>query len=185
MSTSSTDQGLPALDRARISWASLRYDFWLTDNSVPRRSRRALRDELTSNLAEASADVGVQTALRSVGPLRVLAATTARDGQLRSRWLAGWVSAIAVLSLILFAFLVASLYYGSGVLDAGVTQPVRSSLFPFIGSRVTVDPGNDGIALSLQPGPLPLVAAAVAFIIAAKPWRSLRRATLAEGASPG
>lgn len=173
--TTPTTADLSAIDRGRISWAGARYDFWLDINSVPRKHRRALRGELRSNLADAAAVDGVSTALGNVGPLRVLASDVAHDGRLRSRWLAGWVAALSALAVIVVAFMILSLYYSEGVLDSGTTEPVRSSLFPFFGSQVSVDPSNGGIAWTLEPGPLPLVGAAVAFVLAARPWRGLRQ----------
>lgn len=173
--TATTTADLSALDRSRISWAGTRYDFWLDVNSVPRKHRKALRSELRSNLAEASAVDGVSKALDNVGPLRRLASDVAHDGRLRSRWLAGWVAAVGTLAVIVVAFFLLSLYYSEGVLDAGATGPVRTSLFPFVGSQVTVDPSNDGIAWTLAPGPLPLIGGLVAWVLVAKPWRSLRR----------
>lgn len=168
-----TPRTISSVDKGKITWACARYDFWLDLNSVPRQRRRALRAELKSNLAEASADVGVQTAFANLGSLRTLASETTRDGQLRSRWLAGWVAALSTFVGLIVTFLFLTLYYTEGVLDAGATEPVTSSLFPYLGSSVTVDPAAGGVAWSIGPGPMPLAAALAAWIFVAKPWRSI------------
>ena len=162
------------VDRIRIAWAGTRYDFWLDVNSVPRRRRRELRTELKANLFEASDDVGVTSALRRVGHLRTLASETTRDGQLRSPWRAGCVAAAAMLTMTVLAFFVLMLSYTEGVLDSGADTAISSGLFPFFGSRITVDPSANGLSWSLETGPLPLIAAAAAFVLVAKPWRSLK-----------
>lgn len=164
---------LSILERAKVVWAAARYDFWLDLNSVPGRQRKELTSELKANLYDAAADVGLQTALANVGSLRVLAGETTRDGRLRSRWMAGWVTALSVLALLFVAFVVLTLYYTEGVLDAGATEPVHTSLFPFLWSEVTVDPSAGGLAWSMQPGPIPLLAAITAWLVVTRPWRSL------------
>lgn len=170
---------LSLTDRARIGWASARYDVWLDLYSVPRKQRRELRAELAANLHDAADDVGIGRALANIGSLRALAAATTRDGTLRSPWLAGWLAAWCALATTLVAFLVLTLYYTEGVLDAGASEPIRSSLFPFVGSEVTVDPSTTGVEWTFEPGPMPLVVAVVAWSVVAKPWRSLggRRAS--------
>jgi len=50
---------------------------------------------------------------------------------------------------------------------------VQSRLFPYFGSTVEVDPTNDGLALSMQPGPLPFLSTFAIWLLVAKPWRSL------------
>jgi len=162
------------LDRTRLWWASSRYDFWLDVYCVPRKQRRALRTELKSNLTDAASHVGLQAALVKLGSLRHLAADTSRDGQLRSRWVAGFVAAASALALSLVAFVVLTLYYAEGVLDSNATEPVTSSLFPYLGSNVTVDQSS-GLEFTMQPGPLPLVLAGAVWLVVAAPWRSLGR----------
>jgi|688.fasta_scaffold267519_3 hypothetical protein len=177
MNTPANTQRVSIPDTARIAFAGFRYDFWLDLRSVPRRRRRELRSELRSNLADAALHVGVGPALSNLGSLRRLAAETTEDGQLRSRWTAGWTAAVTTLAVLLFAFLVLTLYWAEGALDAGATEPVRSSLFPFLGSTIEVDPSNDGLAWSMEPGPAPLVSAFIVWLLVAKPWRSLTRQT--------
>ena len=162
---------LTTLDRTRLWWASSRYDFWLDLYCVPRKQRQALRTELTSNLTDAASHVGLQAALAKLGSLRHLAADTSRDGQLRSRWVAGFVGAVSTLAVSLVTFFILTLYYAEGVLDSNATEPVTSSLFPYLGSNVTVDQSS-GLEFTMQPGPLPLALAAAVWLLVAAPWRS-------------
>lgn len=171
----SPHQPLPILDRLRVTWACARYDLWLDLRSVPRRHRSQLRRELKANLIDASADVGAAQALANVGSLRQLATDTVDDGRLRSSWLVGVTAGMGAMALFIVLFMVATLYYAEGVLDAGVTEPISSGLFPFVGSKVTVDPSNGGIAWTIETGPAPLVIALVTGLVVARPWRSLRR----------
>lgn len=173
MNSSATSQDLATADRVRIAFVAFRYDFCLDLHSVPRNRRRALRAELKSNLNDAAHDVGVRSALSSLGSVRTLAAETTRDGQLRSRWTAGWVAGATALAILLTTFSFLMLYWTEGVLDAGAAEPVRSSLFPFFGSTVEVDPADGGVVWSMQPGPVPFVVGLVVWLFVAKPWRHL------------
>lgn len=172
MSRTSTSS---AFDNIRTWWALARYNFWLDLNSVPRKDRRSLRSELNSNIAEAAADAGLKNALSNLGSIRGLAAETTSDGRLRSRWIAGWVAALTAFAALTVLFMVLTLYYIEGVLDGGTIEPVSSSLFPFLGSSVTVDPSDGGIASSIQPGFAPLGTAIAVWLFVAKPWRAWTR----------
>ncbi len=167
--------GSSVLDRARIWGAGLRYDFWLDLNSVPAKRRRSLRSELRANLTEAAASVGATIAIRRVGSLRSMARESVVDDVSRPRWLAGWWAGLSTLAALVVLFMLMSLVYAEGVLDSGVTTPVSSGLFPFVGSEITIDPSPDGggIALSMSPGFGPFVAALVVFVLVARPWRLL------------
>ncbi len=140
-------------------------------HSVPRTQRKALRAELNSNLTDAASHVGLRSALAKLGGLRRLAANTSREGQLRSRWVAGFSAAISVLVISLLTFLFLTMYYAEGVLDANATESVASGLFPYFGSNVTVDPSN-GLEFTMQPGPMPFVLAIAVWLLVAAPWRS-------------
>lgn len=165
-------RALSTLHRARLWWASLRYDLWLDLYCIPRKQRQALRAELKSNLTDAASRVGLPAALARLGSLRHLAADTYRDGQLRSRWATGFAAAGSALAISLIAFLFLTLYYAEGVLDSNATESVTSSLFPYLGSNITVDPSS-GLELTIEPGPLPLVLSVVVWLWVAAPWRSL------------
>jgi hypothetical protein len=99
----------------------------------------------------------------------------APQGRRRANWAAGAVAAVATVVGLVAVFVIATLYWGEGVLDAGGTETVRSSLFPFFGSRVRISPADDGVAWSMETGPLPFVSALVIWLIVTRPWRSLRR----------
>lgn len=171
----SADEAAPSLlGKARIAFAGVRYNFWLDLYSVPRTQRRTLRAELTTNLDDAARCVGVGRALSSVGSLRCLAARSAPHGRHGTRWAAGAVAAAATVVGLLAVFVIATLYWGEGVLEAGGTETVRSGLFPFFGSRVGISPADDRVAWSMETGPVPLIAAFVVWLIVTRPWRSLR-----------
>jgi hypothetical protein len=81
---------------------------------------------------------------------------------------------VATVVGLLAVFVIATLYWGEGVLDAGGTETARSSLFPFFGSRVGISPADDRVAWSMETGPVPFIAAFVVWLIVTRPWRSLR-----------
>src|SRR5699024_11186186 len=67
-------------DRIRLEHAVQRYDFWLDMRGVSMRRRRELRRELRTNLAEATADVGMTRAIFGIGSPKELAhAATEND----------------------------------------------------------------------------------------------------------
>jgi hypothetical protein len=164
------------VDRIRIRWARTRYGVWLDLYNVPRKERRALCGELSANLTAATHDVGASRAIAGVGSVRRLAAETSRSGRRRSPWWAATLISVTTLSVAFLLFLITSLYYVEGVLDAGSTKPVNRSLLPWIGSSVTVhNHGADNpLAITLSPGWMPLAITALVFVLVAKPWRSLR-----------
>ncbi len=163
-----------AISRVRIEWAVVRYDFWLDLRCVPGRERRPLRRELRANLLDASATVGIDKALAGVGSPRTLAITAATDEILTSRWVAGAMAAFTASLALVLLFLFMSLYYTEGVLDSGIMGQTSSSLFPFIGSRVTVDNSESGFIVEGHPGLLPVVVAILTWLAVARPWRRLR-----------
>ena len=168
-------------DRLRLSWLSARYDFWLDLNSVPRRDRRELRNELRSNVTDAASDVGMRTAIANVGSARHLARQTALDGDLRSPWSSAITASVSTLAGLMVGFLLLSLYYVEGVLDSGNDEVVSSWLFPFLGSQVEVEPETAaGLGFSVSPGPLPFIVALLVFVLVAKPWRAIHRQSVEE-----
>lgn len=160
-------------DRARLRLAALRYDLWLDMAMVRGRDRRELRRELHTNLVEAAHQVGVRRALDGVGDLRTMARAVTHDGALRSRWVLGGYAALVAGMLSVLAFVFASLAFADGVLFTQVTTSVQGQVFPFFGSEVTVMPpgtSSSPLSMSMSPGLVPLVAAAAAGLIAARPW---------------
>jgi hypothetical protein len=164
------------VDHIRIRWARTRYGLWLDLYNVPRKERRALCGELSANLTAATHDVGGSRAIAGIGGVRRLAADTSRSGRRRSPWGAATLISVTTLSITMLIFLATSLYYVEGVLDTNTTDPVRSSLFPWIGSSVTVH--NQGAGnpptITTSSGWMPLAITALVFVLVAKPWRSLR-----------
>ncbi len=120
--------------------------------------------------------MSIGPALGRVGSLRCLASRSAPQGRRRGNWAAGAVAAVATAVGLLAVFVIATLYWGEGVLDAGgtETETARSSLFPFFGSRVEISPADDRVAWSMETGPVPFIAAFVVWLIVTRPWRSLR-----------
>ncbi len=165
--------GLSWLDRLRIGWAGVRYNFWLDLRFVRSKVRRELRRELVANLREAAADVGVSRALANVGSLRTLATEVARPDESQPRWYAGPIAGLAAAAGSFALFLAQAATYAEGVLDADVDREVSSGLFPFPWSQVTVSPGDDGMSVAAQSGPLPMILALAIGLVVARPWRVL------------
>lgn len=165
-------QQLSSPDRARIWWATQRYDLWLDLRFVKRSRRKELRSELEANLLEAASDVGATRALANVGSLRALAKEAGSDGSLRPRWYAGVITALSMFLVAGMLFLAQTLTWVQGVVDSGAVRPAEGSLFPFIGSRVIVDPSpGAGLSVSAEPGLVPFLLAVVVFLAVARPWR--------------
>lgn len=165
------------MDKARIWWACARYSFWLDLYCVRRKHRRGLRRDLKGNLTAAADRIGVSQALANVGGVRRLAASTSRDGEFRSSWYAGVIAAFAAWLCVVCLFFFASLYYVAGVMHSGVTERVRSTLWPFLGSTIEVQSSDVIFEIGVSPGFMPFVVAAAVFVIVAKPWRTWRRST--------
>lgn len=171
-------ENLSIIDRTRIWWAAKRYDFWLDLRFVPRKRRKDLALELRSNLSAASGRHGVDEAMKRVGSLRSLAAAATTDDAKHVRWNAGATMAVTALAFSAVVFLMLSFYYTEGVLDSGTTERVSSGLFPFFGSKITVNPPQSNassFSFEMSTGPLPLVLAAATFVTVARPWRAIRR----------
>lgn len=178
------------MGKVRIWWACARYNFWLDIFFVRRKHRRALRRDLKGNLSAAANEIGISQALANVGGLRQLAASTSRDGEFRSSWYAGAVAASLALLCVWCLFLLVSLYYIAGVVHSGVTERVGSTLLPFFGSTIEVQNSTSELNFEVGVGAgfMPIVAAASAFVIVAKPWRTWRRppnSASAAGLRPG
>src|SRR5690606_2763511 len=96
-------QTLTRLDRLRIEWT-----VWTLDTlvqSLPGRTRKAIRREMRTNLRAAATEVGAAQAVARLGSLRRLAADYleaeyGQDGP-RPRWLRGVFWALAVEAVLL------------------------------------------------------------------------------------
>jgi hypothetical protein len=163
--------GSPA-DRLRLGLAVLRYDLWLDlRGGVGRRRRRELREELRANLTDASVQVGSREAVRRLGPLRALAAETAGGTRPAGRpaWLRGLLVAGYAFGAVLVLELLAVMWWTGAAHDSGAPT-VRGSLTLFPGSALEYGRAPGGMSLEFHPGWLTLAAAAVAFLLASRPW---------------
>jgi hypothetical protein len=166
------------LDRIRIEWAVLSYDWWLDLRGAPWRRRRDLRHELRANLREATARSGGRAAVAALGSTRQMASDAWVEDATRPRWTAGAQCGFAALLLTLFVALLAGLAWADGVMSADPSQPVRGSVTLLPGSSMEYAPIGDGFAVSAGVGWLPLAVGLLAFVVVARPWRAVRRATV-------
>jgi hypothetical protein len=162
------------VDRQRIAWVLVRYDFWMDSRGVPSRARKDLRRELQANLADATAHRGSRAAVLAIGSPRALAYAAGEAHVGRPRWTFGAAVAGLALGALSYAWLFSLLGFVDGVVASGVTgREVSGTSFPW-GSQVsaTVHPGG-GLAFG---GTLPwgiLVLVLAVFVLAAQPWRPL------------
>ena len=161
------------LDRARIEWAVLSYDFWLDLRGTPWRRHRDLRAELRANLRDASARSGTRAAVDALGSTRQMAADAQAVDPARPRWTAGVHSGFGALMLTLLGALIAATAWADGVLSADPTGPVSGSVTLLPGSALEYAPVGDGFALSYSTGWAPVVVGLVVFVVVARPWRAL------------
>ena len=168
-------RGGALLDKLRIADAALSYDFWLSVQGVGWRARRAAVTELRANLWEAAGSVGAKEAIRALGPLRVLARESVPDAA-GPRWGHGAsvgvvaLEVVVVLQLLLMTVVVDT----AQAADVGrVDVPV--TLVP--GMTANYESSQDALSFGVDLGPAPLVVGVVAFLVAARPWRLVRRAT--------
>ncbi|NYF96839.1 hypothetical protein [Janibacter cremeus] len=163
----------------RTENAVQRYDFWLEMRGVARRRRKELRRELRSNLAEASADVGMTRALFGIGSPKELAHAATQNDPSRPLWARGALAATFVFGLVVFAMMYTATTFTAGVEAAEVTgETVRGAVFPWFGVEYSarVEPGHGGIAAGARNVQyyvlgLPLLA----FLLVSQPWRLRRR----------
>lgn len=165
MSTSTTD-------RARI-WATA-YDlrFWLEWYGAPADQTREMQQELESNLRDAAAEPGgAAGAVRRLGSLRQYARDAAGEVP-RFLWRRGLMVAVTVFAVVVLVQLVLTLTYADGLIAAGG----GSGRLWLLGARVEAVETGDTLAVSFVWGAgVPLLLAAVAFVLASRPWRLLRR----------
>jgi hypothetical protein len=167
--------------RWRRSWYLQRVELWL--DPMPRRRRRAVLAELRANLDAASADVGLDAALVGLGSPRQLAGQYL-DGepQPRPRWHQGAVAA----SLVLAAWVYATLFYTLGMLDAldstGTASAARGT---FLGTRVEAVSNATEISAAFSGVPwAPLVVVLLTFLLVGRAWHAVGRRTTPEVSVP-
>ena len=163
------------LDRLRVEWAVLRYDFWLDLRGTPRRRRRDLRRELRANLRDAAGRSGGRAAVAALGSTRRMATETGIGDSARPRWTVGVHAGVAALALVLLASVLAATSWADGVMSAAPDRRVSGSVTLLPGSSLEYAPVGDGFSLSYATGWAPVVMALLVFVLVARPWRALGR----------
>lgn len=166
------------LDRARIEWAVLSYDFWLDLRGASIRRRRDLRRELRANLRDAAARSGGRGAVAALGSTRRMAAEASTEDATRPRWTAGAHSAFVALALTMLGTLIAATAWADGVMSADPDRPVSGSVTFLPGSSLEYAPVGEGFEISFTTGWAPVVVGLVVFVLVARPWRMLTGARL-------
>lgn len=161
------------LDMLRIERAVLAYDFWLDLRGTPWRRRRELRQELRTNLRDATARSGARAAVAALGSPRQMAADAQVEDPTRPRWTAGVHSGFLALVLTLVGALVAATAWADGVLSADPGRPVTGSVIFLPGSSMEYAPLGDGFALTYSTGWTPVAIGLVVFVVVARPWRAV------------
>lgn len=166
------------IDRSRVQYAVIRYDFWLEIRGIRSRERKALRRELRDNLGAASADVGVTRALFGIGSPKQLAYDVTPRARNRPRWSLGAVWAALTFGGVLLALLWTAITFVQVVEASDATgRQVSSSIFPWFGTTFHAEIAENGGGLSFgldNPVALILLPLLV-FVVVASPWRMLRR----------
>jgi hypothetical protein len=166
-------RGLPWWGRVRIARTVLVYDAWLDVYGVRARLRRDLRLELRANLWEAAGQVGYRQAVTAVGSVRTLARAAAREPS-GPNWARGAAMGVVAGVVVTILQLLASAFWLQAAEAAGVNR-VDGNLTPFPGMRAVWSTQSGGIGVSLDMGPSALVVGLAVFILAARPWRLVRR----------
>ena len=127
---------LSVKDRARVELTVRRIDYSL-EGRVPRARRRQIRDELRSNLMDASNHVGAEEAVRQLGDLRELAKSYV--DLYRGVWdfRAGAYAALITYTTVQVLSLVISFAFSAGVTASGghsASYELWSWFGPFSGS---------------------------------------------------
>jgi hypothetical protein len=162
------------LDRARIEWAVLSYSHWLELRGARGRRRRELRRELRDNLVQAAHDGGARRAVAALGSTRQMAAEAVPDDPMRPRWALASTAGLSALVIALTLELMAGLIWAEGAGASGQRE-VSGSLLLFPGSSLRYVEDASSLTFELTFGWLSLAVAALVFLLAAKPWRALRR----------
>ena len=170
-------QTLTRLDRLRIEWT-----VWTLDTlvqSLPGRTRKAIRREMRTNLRAAAMEVGAAQAVARLGSLRRLAADYleaeyGQDGP-RPRWLRGVFWALAVEAVLLGFTHVGLTAFSAGV-EAANPQPSGTYTWPGlplfgIGGGVTYDSQGAETGAHFTFGPWLLLCLIAALVLGGRLWR--------------
>jgi len=151
----------------------LAYDDALTWLGVQGKRRKSLLAELKSNIADASGDRPVKTALGALGDPRELARAI-MAGTRGPSWALGAIVALSVWFVFQFAGFVGLDLIATGVERlniAGAHLNVSTLLLPGVQFAITTDAKGALDTLSVEMGPLAWVAPILAFAIFSRPWR--------------
>jgi hypothetical protein len=170
------------IDRLRVERAVQSYEFWLELGNLPWRRRRDLSRELRSNLRAAAEQQGVPAAVAGLGSIRRLAAETSDASPPRPRWRVALQAALLTAAGVLFLeyWQAAGWLQAASELGTGPCPPpvhVAGPLRMFPGSTVQfVVEGNTHLT-GWTPGWSCLAVGLLAFVVVARPWRTLTRAS--------
>lgn len=154
-----------------------RYDFWLETKGVPRRRRREHRSEMRANLNDAAAAEGrIAPALDRLGSPRALAheASEALGARQRPVWTQGLYAALALFVVGMWVAFLSASVWADAVQAAGVEHEVKgtATLLPGLDFSAHIRP--DYIAFEVDGLQWMVLASAVVFLVASRPWRALR-----------
>ncbi|WP_336920800.1 hypothetical protein [Aquipuribacter sp. SD81] len=156
-------------ERLLVGVAVLRLEWWLEWYGVRSATSRAMRHELRANLRAAhDAGTDVREALRDTGSLQDLARAAVEEGR-RFHWERGLVVGTVVAAAALVGHLVLAVTFAGGLLAAGGGSGTLLS------SRVETTSTGDALSVGLVVPWYPLALGVLAFLLASRPWRLLRR----------
>lgn len=162
---------LTLTDRLR-RWSYLQdVELWL--DPMPGKRRREVLRELRTNLADASADVGMAQAIEDLGkPRRLAREFVEAEPRQRPAWSLGVLGAGAVL----FVAMLAGLSYMFGMSDALLGSGGGTAEGGFLGIRVLTTATENELSWSWSGWSWPItIVATLAFLLASASWRLLRR----------
>lgn len=166
---------LTLIDRLRIARAVWTVDTYL--QSLPSRSRRAIRRELRTNLRSSAAEVGAREAIRGLGSLRRLSLDYLEaeygEGRPRAEFLKGLFWATAVDGMLLTGMVVGFESFIAG-LEAGRPDPGTytwsvGKVFGVTGDVTYDEVGYSGFSASASA--LFFAYSLIAFLIGSRIWR--------------
>lgn len=167
-------RGRRGVDHVRIADTLMRYDGWLSLRDVPGGRRRDLREELRTNLWEATDRVGSRAAVKALGSLRQMAAE-ADPGTDKPRWARGLVLGLLALELVVALQLALATVWTDAAMASHASE-VSGPIMLVPGTRMTfAREAGGGFSYGMSTGPVCLVLGVVVFVVVARPWRAFAR----------
>lgn len=114
--------------------------------------------------------------MTAIGSTRQMAAEVVTIDPNRPRWLVGVNAAVCTFSVLVIIAALCALAWVDGVMAADEARATVGTITLFPGSVVDYAPRESGFQFGFSTGWLPLAAALLSFVIAARPWRLLRQA---------